>query len=122
MTEQIHFGATLPHPLIAVLKAKVPSPQTLRKIVVEGHRFTPKEALALGLVDHIVEGNTEAVVTAAQALGDKLGPIAKTGAWGVNKVRHSLCLIRPPTCSLMSSLWWHHAASTLQGRDWGLDK
>ncbi|KAI0749508.1 ClpP/crotonase [Daedaleopsis nitida] len=82
---EIHFGATIPHSLIAVLKAKVPSPQTLRKIVVEGHRFTPGEALALGLVDHVVDGTTEAVITAAQAFGDKLGPMAKTGAWGVNK-------------------------------------
>lgn len=54
--------------------------------MLEGHRFTPKEALSLGLVDGIVDGNTEAILTAAQALAEKVGPIAKTGAWGVNKV------------------------------------
>ena len=83
---QIHFGAALPISLVAVLKAKASSSTTLRKIVLEGHRFTPKEALSLGLVDGIVDGNTEAILTAAQALAEKVGPIAKTGAWGVNKV------------------------------------
>lgn len=83
---QIHFGAAIPNSLIAVLKAKASNSTTLRKIVLEGHRFTPQEALSLGLVDHIVNGNSEAILTAAQTLAEKVGPIAKSGAWGVNKV------------------------------------
>ncbi|KAI0711919.1 ClpP/crotonase [Cerioporus squamosus] len=82
---EIHFGAAIPNSLIAVLKAKASNSTTLRKIVLEGHRFTPQEALSLGLVDHIVNGNSEAVLTAAKGVAEKLGPIAKTGAWGVNK-------------------------------------
>ncbi|TFK94002.1 ClpP/crotonase [Polyporus arcularius HHB13444] len=82
---EIHFGAAIPNSLIAVLKAKASNSTTLRKIVLEGHRFTPQEALSLGLVDHIVNGNSEAILTAAQTLAEKVGPIAKSGAWGVNK-------------------------------------
>ena len=83
---QIHFGAAIPNGMMSVLRAKVPSPQTMRKVVLEGHRFTPKEALAAGLVDHIVEGNTETIVNAAQALAGKVETLTKMGAWGTNKV------------------------------------
>ena len=71
---------------MAVLAAKAPNPQTLRKIVLEGHRFTPKEAHELGLVDHIVAGNTESLLAEAESMAGKLGSLAKSGAWGVNKV------------------------------------
>ena len=66
---QIHFGAQIPPGLMAVLAAKAPNPQTLRKIVLEGHRFTPKEAHELGLVDHIVAGNTESLLAEAGLAG-----------------------------------------------------
>ena len=90
---QIHFGAGIPNGLIAVLSGKIRSPQTLRKVVLEGHRFAPKEALEQGLVDHIVEGDTEDILKAAQTLATKLEPLAKTGAWGVNKVGASLNIL-----------------------------
>ncbi|KAI0787879.1 ClpP/crotonase [Fomes fomentarius] len=82
---EIHFGAGIPIGLIAVLQGKIRNPQTLRKVILEGHRFTPKEALEQGIVDHIVEGNTEDVLKAAQTLAAKVESLAKTGAWGVNK-------------------------------------
>ena len=44
------------------------------------------EALAAGLVDHLVEGNTEAVIARAQALGESVSHLATQGAWGVIKV------------------------------------
>ncbi|KAI0370350.1 ClpP/crotonase [Pilatotrama ljubarskyi] len=82
---EIHFGATLPLSLAAVLKAKAPNPQVLRKIVLEGHRFTPQEALSVGLVDRIVTGNTESVLAEAQSLAESVSSLPKTGAWGLNR-------------------------------------
>jgi enoyl-CoA hydratase/carnithine racemase len=58
-----------------------------RKIALEGHRFTPKEALAAGLVDHIVPGDSaEAVVRKARELAESVDSLAKAGAWGLIKV------------------------------------
>ncbi|KAI0671547.1 ClpP/crotonase [Trametes maxima] len=82
---EIHFGATLPLSLAAVLRAKAPNAQVLQKIVLEGYRFTPQEALSVGLVDRIVAGNTEVVVAEAQALAEGVSGFAQTGAWGVNR-------------------------------------
>ncbi|EIW57361.1 ClpP/crotonase [Trametes versicolor FP-101664 SS1] len=82
---EIHFGATLPLSLVAVLKAKSPNPQTLRKIVLEGHRFTPSECLSLGLVDRLAAGNTEGIVAEAQALAESIDSLPKLGVWGVNR-------------------------------------
>ena len=55
--------------MMAVLQAKAPNPQTMRKIVLEGHRFAPKEALVLGLVDHIAGGGTESLLGEKRAEG-----------------------------------------------------
>jgi len=58
-----------------------------RKIALEGHRFTPKEALAAGLVDHIAPGGTaEAVLHKARELAESVDSLAKGGAWGLIKV------------------------------------
>ena len=84
---QIHFGAQIPLSLMAVLRAKASNAQVLRKIVLEGHRFTPKEALSAGLADHIAGESTEGLLSAAQQFAEKIAPIAKSGAWGINKVR-----------------------------------
>ncbi|KAH9856516.1 ClpP/crotonase [Lenzites betulinus] len=82
---EVHFGATLPLSLVAVLKAKSPNPQTLRKIALEGHRFTPSEALSLGLVDRTVPGNTDAILAEAQSLAESIDSLPKTGVWGTNR-------------------------------------
>ena len=44
---------------MAIIQAKAPNPQTLRKITLEGHRFSPAEALSLGLVDGIITDDSD---------------------------------------------------------------
>ena len=69
-----------------MLNAKVASPVTRKRIALEGHRFTPEECLAHGLVDVLASGsNTADVLEAAVALGEKWGANAKTGVWGLIK-------------------------------------
>ena len=83
---QIHFGAAYPLSFASIIRAKVPDPRTQRKVALEGHRFTPSEALSAGLVDHLVKGDTEAVIARAQALGESVSNLAAQGAWGAIKV------------------------------------
>ena len=75
-----------PLSMATIVRAKVGDGRLQRKIALEGSRFTPQEALDAGLVDHIVAGNTESVVASAISLGDRVGPIAKEGVWGIIKV------------------------------------
>ncbi|PCH42312.1 ClpP/crotonase [Wolfiporia cocos MD-104 SS10] len=82
---EIHFGAAWPLSFAAILRAKVTDPRIQRKIALEGHRFTPAEAQATGLVDEIVQGDTEAVLARAQALGESVSGQAVPGAWGLIK-------------------------------------
>ncbi len=84
--QQVLFGAIWPLSFAALLRAKVPDGQMVRKISIEGHMFTPKEALAGGIVDHLVEGDTEAVVRKAVEVGKFAGANARLGVWGLIKV------------------------------------
>jgi enoyl-CoA hydratase/carnithine racemase len=86
MYHQVHFGAMWPLSLATILRAKVGNGQLQRKIALEGYRFSPKEALELGLLDHIVSGNTEAVLAKAAEVADSVGSTAKEGVWGIIKV------------------------------------
>lgn len=61
-----------------------------RKIALEGHRFTPSEALKLGILDQIVAGGTEAVLAKAEDLANQVGSLAKEGVWGLIKVRRRI--------------------------------
>jgi len=61
-----------------------------RKIALEGHRFTPSEALEVGLVDHLVKGNTAGILTKAEEVAESVSPLAKDGVWGDIKVRYSI--------------------------------
>ena len=84
---QIHFGSPWPVSFAATLRVKVGDANLHRKIALEGHRFTPKEALAAGLVDHIVPGDSaEAVLHKARELAESIDSLAKGGAWGLIKV------------------------------------
>lgn len=74
------------------LPAKVTDAQTLRNIALEGHRFTPQEALESRLVDHIVPGDTEAVLQKAQQVGEAVAGHARSGAWGGIRVNPSIDL------------------------------
>lgn len=62
-----------PHSFGGVLNAKIGNAQVRRKIALEGHRFSPQEALASGIVDHIVNGNTAAVLAKAEELAVTVG-------------------------------------------------
>ena len=84
---QIHLGAPWPPSFAATLRAKVGDANLHRKIALEGHRFTPKAALAAGLVDHIVPGDSaQAVLHRARELAESIDHLAKGGAWGLIKV------------------------------------
>jgi enoyl-CoA hydratase/carnithine racemase len=69
------------------LKAKVGSHALQRKIALEGHRFVPPEAHSMGIVDHLVNGNTTAVLAKAEEVADQISVNASTGVWGLIKVR-----------------------------------
>lgn len=83
---EVHFGAPWPLSLAAVARTKVSDARTLRKLALEGHRFTPQEALEGGIIDVIAEGSsTDAVLLAARTLALERAPNAKTGVWGLIK-------------------------------------
>lgn len=64
---------------------------------MEGHRFTPQEALAAGLVDRIAPGDTaEAVLRIARELAESVDSLAKGGAWGLIKVEKTSRVTRIP--------------------------
>lgn len=70
---------------MGILKAKVGDPRTRRKVALEGHRFSPKEALEAGLVDHLASGNTEAIIAKAVTVAKQVNPLAREGVWGIIK-------------------------------------
>lgn len=69
----------------ALLRAKFP--KVGRKVALEGYRYSPKEALADGLLDFIVDGNTDAVLAKAVEVGKGISGNARNGVWGLIKVR-----------------------------------
>jgi Delta3-Delta2-enoyl-CoA isomerase len=75
-----------PLSLATVVRAKIGDGRLQRKIALEGHRFTPREALELGIIDHIVTGNTEAVLAKAESVANLVSSAAKEGVWGIIKV------------------------------------
>ena len=87
---KIHFGAPWPTSLAAVVRTKVPDSRTVRRIALEGHRFTPQEALEAGFIDRIADGSSsEDVLSAARQLAEQKSLNAKTGVWGLIKVCNS---------------------------------
>lgn len=73
--------------MTAIFKAKLHGP-VLRKIILDGHRFTPQEALAAGIIDAVAEGGTtEDVLALAESLAESVSANAQTGVWGLLKVR-----------------------------------
>ena len=86
ISAQIHFGPALPVAFTALTRSKFPDGRLGRRIFLEGHRFTPTEALEAGLVDHIVGGDTEAVLTKAIELAASIEHLPQFGSYGVIKV------------------------------------
>ena len=83
----MHFGASWPLSFAAILRAKFGDARLQRKIALEGHRFTPAEALKDGLLDHIVAGSTADVLAKAEQVADQVGTNAREGVWGLIKAR-----------------------------------
>lgn len=94
---QVHFGAPWPHSFTAVLEGKFGDHRLHRKIALEGHRFTAPEALADGILDYIVKGNTADVLAKAEQVADQVSDNAARGVWGLIKVWHDSFL----------HIWWH---------------
>jgi len=82
---EVHFGSAWPVSFASLLRAKVGDHRLQRKIAPEGHRFTPEEALAHGLVDHIVAGGTRAILAKAEEIAECISANAQPGAWGMVK-------------------------------------
>lgn len=83
---QIHFGAPFPHSFAALFQEKARHPSLLRKIALEGHKFTSQEMLETGLVDHLADGGSQGVLKKAIDVATAIGPNAGTGVWGLIKV------------------------------------
>ncbi|EPQ26962.1 uncharacterized protein PFL1_05597 [Pseudozyma flocculosa PF-1] len=87
---EIDFGAQLPHGLQMALAAKIAHPQTMRKIVLEGHRFTAKEAHDAGIVDLVADAQRypgpAGTLKLATELATKIKVKASKDCWGSNKV------------------------------------
>ncbi|SPO26697.1 uncharacterized protein UTRI_03991_B [Ustilago trichophora] len=81
---EIEFGAPLPHGLQQALASKIADQRTMRKIVLEGHRFSANEAMDAGFVDGLGESPKDTMGKALE-LAQKLKIKAKANAWGVNK-------------------------------------
>ncbi|KAM0081839.1 hypothetical protein ACKRZS_005980 [Fusarium odoratissimum] len=64
----------------ALLRAKLP-PQTARKVILQGHKFTSSEALADGIVDEIA--SPEEMLDRALQLADRVKSKAKMGVYGL---------------------------------------
>jgi enoyl-CoA hydratase/carnithine racemase len=62
--------------MMAICKSRMSDPLTLQKLVLEGHKFTGQEALALHLVSSI-ESSNEQVIEKAKALAKHWAPKAK---------------------------------------------
>ncbi|KAG0708185.1 ClpP/crotonase-like domain-containing protein [Suillus ampliporus] len=97
---EIHFGAPWPLSFTAILNAKVGSPVTRRRVALEGHRFTPSEALREGIVDRLanstgksVGNGTEEVLEGAMKLANEVKMLASRGVWGaINTYLYKDCL------------------------------
>lgn len=73
--------------MAALARAKISDQRTLRLLALEGHRFTPQEALSHGIIDAIADGgSSDAVLNAAKKLASEKAQYAKTGVWSLIKV------------------------------------
>ncbi|KAF9266562.1 ClpP/crotonase [Marasmius fiardii PR-910] len=82
---EVSFGSNWPTSFGRLLLSRFGSGQLQRKIAVEGHRFTPPEALQAGIIDHIVSGGTKEVLQKAEEVAAQWEGNARGGAWGLIK-------------------------------------
>ncbi|PWZ00173.1 ClpP/crotonase [Testicularia cyperi] len=81
---EIDFGAPLPHGLQMALASKISDIKTMRKVVLEGHRFSAKEALEAGIIDATAAGQ-QATLDKSKQLADAIKGKAKMNVWAANK-------------------------------------
>jgi enoyl-CoA hydratase/carnithine racemase len=88
----VHFGAAWPLSFTEILNAKVGSPAVRRRVALEGHRFTPSEALKVGMVDRLanltgasVGNGTEKVLEEAMKFAKEVKGFASQKCLGCNK-------------------------------------
>jgi enoyl-CoA hydratase/carnithine racemase len=84
---EVHFGAPWPRSFAALFRAKVADARALRAVALEGARLTPQRAHALGVVDEVGGQKTEEVLARAVGLAKGAAPGARSGVWGLIKVR-----------------------------------
>jgi len=82
---EIHFGAPLPLSFTAAISTKLVDARLQRKMLLEGHRFSPTEALESGIVDFLVKGGTDAVLGKAQQVAESVMELPKLGVYGLIK-------------------------------------
>lgn len=92
---EVHLGGPFPRSFVAIFQEKVKSPELVRKIALEGHRFTPQELLELRMVDQIVGGGSKGVLEGAVQLAGTTGKNASTGVWGLIKVGINVSSVLP---------------------------
>lgn len=104
---EIEFGAHIPRGMLGVIKSVAPTPSVLRKIVLEGHRFSAQAALADGLVDATAPG-AESTLEQAIALAEKLRTRAAKDAYQVIRehIKHEAIEMQyePPRSALKTEL------------------
>uniref|UniRef100_A0A0W0F766 ClpP/crotonase n=1 Tax=Moniliophthora roreri TaxID=221103 RepID=A0A0W0F766_MONRR len=83
---EVDFGSGWPTSFGGILLSRIGNGQLQRKIALEGHRFTPREGLEAGIVDHLVSGNTADVLAKAEEVADQWAGNAQGGVWGVIKM------------------------------------
>lgn len=81
----------MPFSFAALLNYKLPSSKIVREVCLEAKRFTGKELRDAGVVDILAE-NGVGVLKAARDLAAQREGLAKTGVWGLMKVRTSIML------------------------------
>ncbi|KAH6909034.1 ClpP/crotonase-like domain-containing protein [Coprinopsis sp. MPI-PUGE-AT-0042] len=57
----------------------------MNEIALEGHRYSPVEALKDGILDAIVDGKTADILAAAEKIADRISTNASAGVWGLIK-------------------------------------
>ena len=82
------------------LRTKFRDPVLLRKKLLEGHRWTPQELLAARMVDDLVHGGSQHILTRAVALAETRSENAMSGVYGLIKVH----LRRQPGCPWTSDM------------------
>ncbi|KAN0059827.1 hypothetical protein ACQY0O_008401 [Thecaphora frezii] len=87
---EIDFGAQIPPGLLQTLATKIAHPQTLRKVTLEGHRFTAAEAHKEGIVDFVAKApdypGPAGTLKLATQVAQKIKIKASQNAWGSNKL------------------------------------